>query len=231
MFTKFKIKNIRSKKQLHQSLRADFTLILRKGLALKARKGFTLIELVISIAIIGLLIALLIPNIDRSLSRNNIVTEVDLLKAKIEETRLMAGSTQQLDNGTGYYGIYLPAGDNSYFTIVRLTVGTDQKFSAPCTVEIAIAESQSGSSEGNVCLVERVALSKSIILRNQAGGDKLIIYKAPTQQISEAKLNGQVWEAGTPDFNWGNNLQLQSPSKTATVTIESYTGKVSVIYS
>lgn len=192
--------------------------------------GFTLVELVISIAIMGLLTALLVPNIDRSLSKNNLAIDVDLFKAKLEETRLMAGSTQQLDQGTGFYGLYLPPGDNNYFTVVRLSSGSSLAFGAPCTVETAVIESQPGFSGENICLIERISLGRGVTLSN-TGGDRLIIYKAPTQILGEAKRAGSSWEAGTPDFNWGGTLQLKTNTKTATVVLESYTGKVSVTYS
>ncbi|MEK9167436.1 MAG: prepilin-type N-terminal cleavage/methylation domain-containing protein, partial [Patescibacteria group bacterium] len=56
------------------------------------KRSFTLIELLTVIAIISILIGVLVPSMSRSLSGNRLASDVEVLRAKIEETRLLAGS-------------------------------------------------------------------------------------------------------------------------------------------
>ena len=185
------------------------------------RAGFTLIELLVSIAIIGLLSALLVPSIDRTLSRNNIANDVDLIRSKIEETRLLAGSTQQADGATvGYYAVVFPAGRPTHFSIIRVqdSSGTN------CPISQALSEPN--------CLIEEVSLSKGVeLINNNVGESKLVLFRSPTQQVSAASCRPgpRAFLCSAPDglpsfVGWG--LKLQFKTKTATVDLEDYTGKL-----
>src|SRR3990167_7907097 len=121
------------------------------------KRSFTLIELLIVIAIISILIGVLVPSMSRSLSGNWLSSDVEVLRAKIEETRLLAGSTQNADEqagtpelpGTarvGYYGIYLPSNDQlddpakQYYAIVKVSSPLDQTGEGYCSGSMAAAD-------------------------------------------------------------------------------------------
>ena len=208
---------------------------------MKLRRGFTLIELLVSIAIMGLLIALLVPNINRSLQKNQIAEDVELFKAKLEETRLMAGSTQQSSTGdNGYYGVYIAPGENDEFYIVRVDKDPNKNDVGICGVT-TITNQISDSGEVGSCVVERVAMTGTIANPNSNGAARIVAYNTPVQQLVaiRAETGGQtvVWAVYPPVFSaspvaWDPFAIISSKntSKTAEVKLGDYSGKVTVEY-
>ncbi|MCR4308310.1 MAG: type II secretion system GspH family protein [Candidatus Berkelbacteria bacterium] len=175
-------------------------------------KGFTLIELLVVIAIIGILIGVLVPSMSRSLSGNRLASDVEVLRAKLEETRLLAGSTQTNDEnnlvdsevlGTdrvGYYGILIPGSDvikpdniyNSrfpFYAIVRLSDPfAFRAKSGYCSGNQALTDAINNNMEKGTCLIEKIGLTDGVTYKDYTTYNihaKLIAFKVPTQQVSE----------------------------------------------
>src|SRR3990167_5446871 len=173
------------------------------------KRSFTLIELLIVIAIISILIGVLVPSMSRSLSGNRLASDVEVLRAKIEEARLMAGSTQTNDEQIGkdlpntdrvcYYGILFPTQDmidnannpqrgTSFYAIIRLSRPIQ---SWPTTGDGIGYCSPTGDTNGildqaikgiGACLVERVNLTGGVAFDSSAlPGQRIVGFKVPSQ--------------------------------------------------
>ncbi|MEX0594698.1 MAG: type II secretion system protein [Patescibacteria group bacterium] len=198
-------------------------------------RAFTLIELLVTIAIIGLLIALLVPNIDRSLNKNQITNDVDLFSSKLEEVRLLSGSTQQLDEASntvgtsdevGYYAIVIPADTSNYFGVVKIGRPLTDPAIA-CSPDSAITQLTSGSGE---CVVEKIKLSKSIEMIG-AGLNQFIAFRVPTQKLFALQQAGGIWVEAAPQFDYPTPVfTLRYPGISALVSLEDYTARVKVEY-
>lgn len=196
------------------------------------KRGFTILEVLITAAIMGMMIALLVPNIDRSLDKNNLSNDVDLFKAKLEEVRLLAGSTQQDDEALntgdatndeiGYYGIAVPTGQVNYFDIVRISYPLDT--GQPCDVATIINPQTSAD-----CTVERVTLSNSV---NLADNDiyQLVAFRIPTQRMVRIIDGAQGWTESSPQFYGEYLFSLTYPGLKAKVMLDDYSGRVTVKY-
>ena len=191
------------------------------------KRGYTLIEVLITITIISVLTVLLIPSINRSLSRNNIAGDAQLLTSKIESARLLAGSTQQGDT-SGYYGVYLPPNGYDYIQVVF--VSTDPSKTCDPTGLITGNTSLFSAS----CIVDTVRLSQGVQMANPSGLYRLILFKTPSQQVfygdntdNATKIAIKNPDTGFASFAQGITLKYNKNAKTATVNINSTNGQVS----
>ncbi|QQG50006.1 MAG: type II secretion system protein [Candidatus Berkelbacteria bacterium] len=208
------------------------------------KRGFTLIELLVTVAIMGLMLSLLVPMVDRSLGKNRVATDAEIFRSKIEEVRLLSGSTQQTDetpgsnftyDETGYYGIWFhsDAYRSSHYDIVRLSYPLNAS-GAPC--KPGDVQLQAWNQDGP-CFVERVNMSKGVTLSCKICGDTaesrsnhFVVFRVPTRQMFHIRVEGSAWIEEGPVF--GNPLlELTFTNKKATVAIEPYTAKVGVTYS
>jgi prepilin-type N-terminal cleavage/methylation domain-containing protein len=209
-------------------------------------RGFSLIELLITIAIIGLMLGLLVPIVDRALGKNRLANDVELFRSKLQEVRLLAGSTQSDDevpnldpnirDQVGYYALFIPGASRggNYFAVIRLSdpinlVGNPENY---CSVTQAIVHVEDGGDD-QYCLVEKIKLSGGVDYVNTSQPDRIIAFKVPSRQLTELVYQVNAWVIiPEPKFDWSSNpLKLTFGGKTATVSLEPYTAKVQVVYS
>ncbi len=192
------------------------------------RRAFTLIELLVTIAIIGLLTGLLVTNVSRSLSVNRLADDVTLLDSKLEYIRLLAGSNQQsstapglqTDANSAYYALVIPAGSNqTSYKIVKLSADIN---AGACSITMAASSA--------TCLLEQNQLSSGVTLTNLTAGAAIIAFRAPIKQLTSFSLVGSSWQpAATTQFT--NPLfRLTFGSRTATVSVDNFTGKITATY-
>lgn len=192
-------------------------------MTIKKRPGFTLIELIVTMAIIGLLTGLLVTNVSHSLSNNRLADDVALLNSKVEHTRLLAGSTQQsattpglqTDPDSAYYALYFPAASNTSYDVVKVSSDLN---SGQCAINVL--------TNAN-CLVQQVTLGNGVTLLPHP--DQYLAFKAPVQQLTGFSSTTGTWQPTTPSFT-APFLKLTFNARSATVTVDPITGKISATY-
>jgi len=212
---------------------------------IKHQRAFTLIEALVTIAIIGMMLGLLVPLIDRSLSKNRLSNDVEILKSKLEEVRLLSGSTQQADeivpdqgdfDSAGYYAVLLHANayQNQSVDIVRLSYPVDSTDpNVPCLPETA---QQQAFSQSGPCFVERIILSRGVTINCRICGptqeyasNHLLAFRIPTRQLHHIHVIDSRWTEDVPVYE-NPVFELTFQDKRATVSIDPYTGKVTATY-
>ena len=101
--------------------------MIKKLQKLKAKKGFTLVELIVVIAIIGVLAAILVPTM-LGYVENSRITSADQIAKTIKDAAQVA-ATEMDTQGMGLatakvvaLGTYTPAANNNPATIVLVSI-------------------------------------------------------------------------------------------------------------
>ncbi len=219
---------------------------------MRTKPGFTLTELLVAIAIMGLMFGLLVPLLDRSLGGNRIANDAEVFRSKLEEIRLLAGSTRNEDESStsthtgtltydevGYYAIWLHKDDYNggnglqHYDVVRLSYPVNGTSAAiPCKPNDV--QQQAWLMSGD-CFVERIEMSKGVDLKCVVceSGDRnyFLAFSAPAGQFHEVSTPGvgqpfleRIWN------HTGPILELTFNGKKATITVDPYTAKTAVTY-
>lgn len=218
---------------------------------MRTKPGFTLTELLVAIAIMGLMFGLLVPLVDRSLGGNRIASDAEVFRSKLEEIRLLAGSTRNEDESSdsrhagavtydevGYYAIWLHSDsyNSNHYDVVRLSYPVNAT-SAQVPCKPNQAQDQAWNQSGD-CFVERITMSKGVQLSCKVCGDTrdsrsnhFLAFSVPAGQFFEVETNaaGTIWEE-KPWSETGPVLELTFNGKKATITIDPYTAKSAVTY-
>lgn len=195
------------------------------------RRGFTLIEVLVVIAIVGVLTILLIPNINRSLSKNNLAGDAQLLSSKIETARLLAGSTQKAEGNDafGYYGIYLPPQTGNTFQVIRVSADPNNAgaMTLPCNANDIITNKFPAK-----CIVETITLSQGVTMTFAGSSYRFVLFRTPSQQAyfaDDSANPGSLVIGDAPGAVFQPGIKLQYGSKTVTMNINNTTGQVSSV--
>lgn len=210
-------------------------------LTCQPRSGFTIIELLISIAIMGLLTALFVTNFDRATAGNRVSGDIEVFQAKLNQTRLLAGATENNQNQVSYYALYLPKsyGTYNFYRIVRITSLSPDATACPLNKVITYP-----LPANDPCAVEQVGFSPGVQMRFPPGrfpgpsSDPAVIFafKVPTQEIFRIDYDPTT-KSGTlvmPEFDCFaldyNQFNYGSRATTGIAGISSYNTRVQAKY-
>lgn len=159
--------------------------MIKKLQKLKAKKGFTLVELIVVIAIIGVLAAILVPTM-LGYVENSRITSADQVAKTIKDAAQVA-ATEMDTQGMGLattkvvaLGTYTPAADNNPATVVFSTASAQ-----PANPEgvIGVAANYKGQQTAKAPASHATKLSKSLVTlltEQKKGLTFLIVYENGT---------------------------------------------------
>lgn len=179
--------------------------MIKKLQKLKAKKGFTLVELIVVIAIIGVLAAILVPTM-LGYVENSRITSADQIAKTIKDAAQVA-ATEMDTQGMGLattkvvaLGTYTPAANNNAATVVFSTASAQ-----PANPEgvIGVAVNYKGQQTAKAPASHATKLSKSLVTlltEQKKGLTFLIVYENGT--VTQVYSSEDATLTTTGAINW-----------------------------
>lgn len=179
--------------------------MIKKLQKLKAKKGFTLVELIVVIAIIGVLAAILVPTM-LGYVENSRITSADQIAKTIKDAAQVA-ATEMDTQGMGLattkvvaLGTYTPAANNNPATIVFSTASAQ---AANPEGVIGAADNYKGQQTAKAPASHATKLSKSLVTlltEQKKGLTFLIVYENGT--VTQVYSSEDATLTTTGAINW-----------------------------
>lgn len=179
--------------------------MIKKLQKLKAKKGFTLVELIVVIAIIGVLAAILVPTM-LGYVENSRITSADQIAKTIKDAAQVA-ATEMDTQGMGLattkvvaLGTYTPASGNTAASIVFSTASTQ---AANPEGVIGAAANYKGQQTAKAPASHATKLSKSLVTlltEQKKGLTFLIVYENGT--VTQVYSSEDATLTTTGAINW-----------------------------
>lgn len=179
--------------------------MIKKLQKLKAKKGFTLVELIVVIAIIGVLAAILVPTM-LGYVENSRITSADQIAKTIKDAAQVA-ATEMDTQGMGLattkvvaLGTYTPAANNNPATIVFSTASAQ---AANPEGVIGAAANYKGQQTAKAPASHATKLSKSLVTlltEQKKGLTFLIVYENGT--VTQVYSSEDATLTTTEAINW-----------------------------
>lgn len=209
-------------------------MIARGAGRVYARRAFTLIEVIVSMAVMSVLLSIFMSGIDRSTGSERLANEVEVFDSKLQAVRLLAGSTQTSDDPpslnnldsdkVGYYALVLNSGrEEASYSVIKVSwplTPDSPTAERPCPIALA-------SQLDPTCLVEKVKLQRQ--LTYEASEQSIFAYRVPSGNLVKLKRVGSGWQEEKPVFS-EPLLSFHYRANQAVVSVEAYTGKLKVKY-